>query len=131
MYSSEKVIRVVVVDDHEIVRMSIMAMLAREPTIKVVGTATNGREAIQLAQEIEPDVMVMDISMPELDGIRATGEIKALGIPTQVVLLSMHQNDILIQQARKNGVAAFVAKQNANRNLIPAIRAANEGRLSL
>lgn len=120
-----------VVDDHEIVRMSIMAMLAREPTIKVVGTATNGREAIQLAQEIEPDVMVMDISMPELDGIRATGEIKALGIPTQVVLLSMHQNDILIQQARKNGVAAFVAKQNANRNLIPAIRAANEGRLSL
>jgi DNA-binding NarL/FixJ family response regulator len=132
MSSSEqhKHIRVMIVDDHDLVRKSIIAMLDRESGMDVVGSAVNGREAIALAQTLEPDVIVMDISMPELDGIRATGEIMALDISTEVVLLSMHHNSTLVQQAQESGAAAYVLKQDANISLIPAIRAANETRLS-
>lgn len=127
----EQQIRVLVVDDHQLVRNSLLAMLAMEPDIKVVDTAENGREAVELAQEIVPDVIVMDISMPELDGIRAAGQIRELGIPAVIILLSMHHNNALLQQARKSGVASYIIKQDAGRELIPAIRAASKGDLSL
>ncbi|MEZ4646867.1 MAG: response regulator transcription factor [Chloroflexota bacterium] len=128
---SEQNIRILVVDDHEIVRKSIMAMLARESDMEVVGTAVNGREAIQQAQNTNPDVIVMDVSMPELDGIRAAGQIHSLGISSQIIMLSMHHNNVLVQQARKNGASGYVLKQHANSDLIPAIRAAHDGQLSL
>jgi DNA-binding NarL/FixJ family response regulator len=128
---SKHTIRILVVDDHEAVRKSLMAMLAREPDMQVVGTAENGREAIQLAQTIDPDVIVMDVSMPEIDGIRTAGKIQDLGISTQIIMLSMHHNSTLVQQARKNGATGYIIKQQANRDFIPAIRAAYEGTLSL
>jgi DNA-binding NarL/FixJ family response regulator len=127
----EQQIRVLVVDDHQLVRNSLLAMLAMEPDIQVIDTAVNGREAVELAQEVAPDVIVMDISMPELDGIRAAGQIRDLGIPAVIILLSMHHNSVLLQQARKNGVAGYIMKQNASRELIPAIRAASKGDLAL
>ncbi len=124
-------IRVLVVDDHSIVRRSLVALLAREPDIKVVASGVNGHEAIELAQGTRPDVIVMDVSMPELDGIRAAGAIHSLGIPTQIIMLSMHHNSTLIQQARKNGAVGYIVKQQVNRELVPAIRAASQGTLSL
>lgn len=120
----DKNIRILVVDDHDIVRKSIVALLTRVPDMEVVGTAVNGREAIQSAQEKTPDVIVMDFSMPELDGIRAAREILDSGLPTQIIMLSMHHSSALVQQARKNGAFDFVVKQHAGRDLIPAIRAA-------
>lgn len=123
-------IRILVVDDHELVRKSIMAMLSREPDMEVVGTAVNGQEAVQLAQTTSPDVIVMDVSLPILDGIRAAGKIRDLNIAVTIIMLSMHYNSTLVQQARKNGAAAYIIKEQANRNLIPAIRAANNGTLS-
>jgi len=131
IFMSNQCIRIMVVDDHEIVRKSILTILAREPDMEVVGTAVNGREAIQLAQSTQPDVIIMDVSMPELDGIRAAGEIKAAGNPAQIVLLSMHHNSTLVQQARKSGVTGYIIKQQATRELLPAIRAAYAGTLSL
>lgn len=130
MSISKQVIRILVVDDHAIVRQSIVALLAREPDMQVVGTAVNGREAIQLAQTTQPDVIVMDVSMPELDGIRAAGEINALSLPAHIIMLSMHHNNVLVQQARQNGAAGYILKQEANSSLIPAIRAAFAGALS-
>jgi DNA-binding NarL/FixJ family response regulator len=130
-FMSKDIIRILVVDDYEIVRKSIMALLAKEPDMEVVGTAVNGRDAIQLAQTTKPDVIVMDISMPELDGIRTAGEIQELGISTQIIMLSMHYNSTLMQQARKNGASGYIVKQQATSDLIPAIRAAYEGALSL
>lgn len=124
-------IRILIVDDHPLVRNSIMAMLAREPDMEVVGTAENGLEAIQLAEETAPDVVVMDASMPVLDGIRAAGEIQTLAISPQIIMLSMHHNSALMQQARKNGAVGYINKQQANQELIPAIRAAYAGELSL
>ena len=128
---SEQAIRVLIVDDHKLVLKSIETMLSRESDIQVVGKAENGRAAIELAKEEEPDVIVMDVSMPELDGIRAAGEIMALGIHTHIIMLSMHHSSALIQQARKNGACGYVIKQQANRELIPAIRSAYDGSLSL
>jgi two-component system response regulator NreC len=131
MSISKQAIRIIVVDDHAIVRQSVVAMLSREPDMEVVGTAANGREAIQLAQTTQPDVIVMDVSMPELDGIRAAGEIHALGLPAQIIMLSMHHNSVLVQQARQNGAAGYILKQEANSSLIPAIRAAFVDHFSL
>ena len=128
---SEQTIRVLIADDHTLVRKSIENLLKREPDMQVVGTAENGRTAIQLAQVKEPDVIVMDVSMPELDGIRAAGEIKALGITTCIIMLSMHHSTTLVQQARKNGAAGYIIKQQANRDLVPAIRAAFAGATNL
>ncbi|MCA9972923.1 MAG: response regulator transcription factor [Anaerolineales bacterium] len=128
---SEQVIRILVVEDHDVVRRSVVALLGRQADMEVVGTATNGREAIELAQALEPDVIIMDVSMPELDGIRAAGKIQALNIPSRIIMLSMHYNSTLVQQARKHGACAYLSKQRASRDLIPAIRAASTGMLSL
>jgi len=128
---SKQTIRVLVVDDHKLVAKSIKNLLAREPDIQVVGTAENGRVAIQLAQAEKPDVIVMDISMPELDGIRAAAEIKALGISAHIIMLSMHHSSALVQQARKNGASGYVIKQQATSELIPLIRAVFAGTTTL
>lgn len=128
---SKHIIRVLIVDDHEIVRRSIMSILAQEPDITVVGAAENGREAVELAQATTPDVILMDVSMPELDGIRAAGEIKARGVASNIIMLSMHHNSTLVQQARKNGASGYIMKQQVSSELIPAIRAADQGSLSL
>lgn len=124
---TEPLIRILIVDDHEVVRKSVRAMLEREPDMQVVGTAVDGLEAVHLAQTINPDIIIMDVSMPELDGIRAAAKIKALGITAQIIMLSMHHNSTLVQQARKEGVAGYILKQQANSDLIPAIRATYDG----
>ncbi|MDX1413323.1 MAG: response regulator transcription factor [Candidatus Promineifilaceae bacterium] len=127
---SGELIRVLVVDDHALVRKSISEMLSREPDLEVIGTAENGRDAIEKAKDNKPDVIVMDVSMPELDGIRAAGVLQALGISSQIIMLSMHHSSALVQQARKNGAAGYVVKQQSSRDLIPAIRAAFAGTAS-
>jgi len=124
-------IHVLIVDDHELVRRNITALLDREEDLEVVGTAANGREAIQLAKSVEPDVIVMDVVMPELDGIRAADVIHKYNSDTSIIILSMHHSTALMLQARDSGVSGYILKQEATRRLIPAIHAAHEGRLSL
>ncbi|MCC6604206.1 MAG: response regulator transcription factor [Anaerolineae bacterium] len=128
---SEQTIKVLIVDDHEVVLRSIQALVSREPDMEIVATAVSGHEAIELAQQQSPDVIVMDVSMPILDGIRAAGEMKKRGVTSEIIMLSMHYSTALIQQARRNGASGYIVKQQANSQLIPAIRAAYEGNLSL
>lgn len=130
-HMSERTIKVLLVDDHEVVLRSIQALVGREPDMEIVATAVSGREAVRLAEETDPDVIVMDVSMPDLDGIRAAGEIKKRGVHSEIIILSMHHSTALIQQARRNGASAYIVKQQAISELIPAIRAASEGNLSL
>ncbi len=99
--------------------------------MEIVATAVSGREAIELAEQQSPDVIVMDVSMPDLDGIRAAGEMKKRGIASEIIMLSMHYSTALIQQARRNGASGYIVKQQATSQLVPAIRAAHEGSLSL
>ncbi len=90
-------IRVVLVDDHSVVRAGLKAVLGATPDITVVGEASNGREAVELVARVKPDVVVMDLSMPGLDGVAATKEIVASGVGARVIILSMHaEEDYLV-----------------------------------
>lgn len=127
---SEAKIRVLVVDDHELFRGRLVDFLQQQAGIDVVATAANGHEAVELARSMEPDVIVMDIVMPILDGLGAARQIMASEPGANVIILSMHHTIALAEQAQKDGVAAYVMKQKTTSELVPAIRAAHAGGLS-
>ena len=124
--SSQK-IRILIADDHSLVRKSIRVLLESQSDMEVVGTAVNGQEAVKLAQDNTPDIIIMDITMPEMDGIHATERIRALNLPAQVILFSMNVNAVLVQQAVKKGVSGYVLKQHAAKELPQAIRTVLHG----
>jgi DNA-binding NarL/FixJ family response regulator len=124
-------IRVLVADDHDMVRRGVCAFLERVDDIEVVGEAENGAEAIALTKEFEPDVSILDLSMPKVDGIRATKEIRALGIPTKIVILSMYSQVDLVKQVLKEGALGYVLKRSAAEELVQAIRAAKQNQIYL
>ena len=126
-----KKIRVLVADDHTLVRRGIRALLEHADGIEVVGEAENGQEALTLVKRLQPDVIVMDISMPELDGIKATEQIQALGISTHVVILSMYANVDLVKQALQNGASGYVLKRSATEELLQAVQTAQAGKIYL
>lgn len=126
-----RVIRVLVVDDHALVRESIRAILANEADIEIVASASDGLEAVELSALHHPDVVVMDISMPLMDGIHATESIiqnqNQNGATTRIVILSMHVNVALVKQAFRMGARGYVLKRRATDELPQAIRAAFKG----
>jgi DNA-binding NarL/FixJ family response regulator len=125
------VIRVVIADDHHLVRQGIRALLDKISDIEVIGEASTGQEAIDLVERLTPEVVVMDISMPRLDGAQATERILSLNIPTQVVILSMHSDAILAQQLLNEGVKGYLLKESIADELALAIRSASMGRVYL
>ncbi len=125
------VIRVLIADDHALVRESVKAILANEVDIKIVATASDGQEAVELFKSHHPDVIVMDISMPKMDGIHATELISQQEDPARIVILSMHVNGALVQQALRMGARGYVLKRQATDELPKAIRAAYKGQTFL
>jgi DNA-binding NarL/FixJ family response regulator len=121
-------IRVVVADDHPPVRQSICRLLSRAGDIEVVGEASDGREAVRLVAEQQPDVVVMDVAMPRLDGLQATEKIAALDLPTSVLLVSVYGDSTLVQQAIEKGARGYIAKSELSTSLIPAVRTVHCGR---
>lgn len=121
-------IHVCLVDDHAIVRNGMLLMLDAQSDIKVVGEAADGREAVRVAQRLRPDVVVMDIAMPELNGIEATRQIREDNSATQVVVLSMHSTSEHVFQALRAGALGYVLKEAAGTELLAAIRAVYAGR---
>ena len=120
-------IRVVVADDHHLVRQGICKLLEDGGDIQVVGEADNGRDAITLSRSLCPDVLVLDISMPEPDGLETLAELKAT-LPNQhVLILSMHADLGIVQQALRGGALGYVLKQSVAGELIAAIRAVSSG----
>lgn len=124
-------IRVLIADDHALVRESVRAILANESDIEIVAMAEDGQQAIALTNTHHPDVVVMDISMPKMDGIHATEIIYRNESTTGVVILSMHVNAALVQQALRMGARGYVLKRQASDELPKAVRAAYEGHLFL
>ena len=121
-------IRVVVADDHYLVRQGVRALLDNAEGIEVIGEAENGEQALQLVKDLNPDVVVMDISMPDMDGIRATEKIQQLnGGQTRVVILSMYANIDLVEQALKKGATGYLLKRSTTTELVQAVVAANKG----
>ncbi len=124
-------IRVLIVDDHVLVRESVKAILANEDDIEIVATAGDGQEAIELFKSYHPDVVVMDISMPKMDGIHATEIISRQEKSAGIVILSMHVNGALVQMALRMGARGYVLKREATEELPKAIRAAFQGKTFL
>jgi DNA-binding NarL/FixJ family response regulator len=114
---------VLVADDHDIVRRGLRDLLEKQPGWKVVGEATNGKEAVEKAKQLKPDVSILDISMPSLDGLEAARQILASGSATKVLILTMHHSDPLIQQMLKAGVRGYVLKSDAASELVQAVEA--------
>jgi two-component system, NarL family, response regulator NreC len=121
------VIRVILADDHLVVRAGLKALLGATKDIQVVGEATNGREAIALIQRLSPDVAVMDLDMPQMDGIAATKELATLNLPTQVLILTMHTEEEYLVTLLEAGAAGYLVKNAADRELADAVRAVAAG----
>jgi len=122
-----KKIRVVVADDHTILRQGIKALLDNQEEIEVVGEAKDGREAIKAIEELSPDVILMDIAMPGLNGLEATRRIKKKFPKTKVVVLTMHTNEEYIFQILNAGADGYLVKETAFQYLISAINSVHRG----
>ncbi len=124
-------IRVIVADDHHLVRQGTRALLEKAGGIEVVGEAADGQEAVQLVERLAPNVLVMDIAMPRLNGAEAAARVRALGIGTQVVILSMYSDETLVRQALRNGAKGYLLKRSVTEELLLAVRAASRGEIYL
>ena len=114
--------KVLIVDDHRILREGLRAMLEKEPDIKVVGDAADGRMAQLLARDLTPDVIIMDVNMPELNGIEATRQITAELREVKIIALSMHEDRRFVLNMLKAGAAGYMLKDDAFKNLAKAVR---------
>ncbi len=120
--------RILIADDHEVVRQGLRTLLESKPGWQVCGEAADGREAMQLAAQTRPDVAVLDLTMPVLNGLEATRRILAAAPTTEVVILTMHESDQLERQVLEAGAHAYVLKSDASRELITAIEAVRQNR---
>jgi len=122
-----KRITVLLVEDHQIVREGFRSLLARERDIEIVGEAANGRETVQLAKKLRPNVVVMDIAMPLLNGLEAARQIRKQLPDTKVLFLSAHSDDAYVEEVAVLGATGFLLKQTSSENLATAIREVQKG----
>ncbi len=120
-------IRVVIADDHQLVRQGIRALLERADDVEVVGEAGDGKSALQLVEQEKPDVVVLDVTMPEFNGVQAAERLHEVGASTAVVMLTMHADDALVRQAIQAGAKAYVLKGSVSDELLLAVRVAHRG----
>jgi DNA-binding NarL/FixJ family response regulator len=124
-------LKVLLVDDHALVRRGFRRMLEDEPTFQVVGEASDGMEAVEIADRLQPDVIVMDCALPQINGIEAARRILAKRPETAVLMLSMHSEDTLIRQALEAGAKGYVLKNAMDLDLVSAIKKVAEGKTVL
>jgi DNA-binding NarL/FixJ family response regulator len=122
------VIRILLADDHTVMRAGLRLLLERHENFEVVGEAADGREAVAMAAEQKPDVVVMDVAMPHLNGVEAARQILGRHPDTAIVMLSMHSDESYVLRSLKAGARAYLLKDSAEGDLIAAIRAIIEGR---
>jgi DNA-binding NarL/FixJ family response regulator len=120
-------IRVLVADDHAIIREGLRVMLGNQPDMEVVGTAANGREAVRLVDEHEPDIVVIDISMPELNGIEAISQMLPRHPRIKVIVLSIHETKPYVYRTLKAGAKGYLIKETAGLEVVDAVRAVYRG----
>jgi len=121
-------IRILLADDHNVMRGGLRLLLERQQGFRVVGEASDGRQAVEQAEETKPDIIVLDIAMPNLSGIEAAQRISALLPQTRIIILSMHADESYVLRALKAGAKGYLLKDSAENDLIEAIRAVDEGK---
>ncbi|MBV8987699.1 MAG: response regulator transcription factor [Solirubrobacterales bacterium] len=120
-------IRVMIVDDHPVVRDGLTGMLNADPEFEVIGEADNGADAVRRARALKPDVILMDLRMPELDGVGAIRALAAEGVPTQVLVLTTYDSDTDVRPAIEAGATGYLLKDAPREELLRAVRAAAHG----
>ena len=115
-------LRILLAEDHKVMREGLRMVLAREPNMEVVGEANNGAEAITLTEQLRPDIVVMDVSMPEINGLKATEALGASSPETKILILTRHGDPSYVQRLLRAGANGYVLKQSAAEELVRAIR---------
>jgi DNA-binding NarL/FixJ family response regulator len=124
-------LRILLAEDHKVVREGLRMLVNRQANMEVVGEADNGRAAIALTQELRPDVVVMDVSMPEFNGLKATETLKKTLPDTKVLILTRHTDSSYVQQLLRSGASGYVLKQSASEELVRAIKRVAAGQTYL
>jgi DNA-binding NarL/FixJ family response regulator len=120
-------IRVLIADDHDVVRMGLRLLLEQQDEIGVVGEADNGQAAVELTRRLLPDILITDITMPLMDGNETSRRVRALGVSTQVIMLSMHCDEAIVRVALESGAKGYLVKSSVRADLVPAIYAVSRG----
>ncbi|MBA2269154.1 MAG: response regulator transcription factor [Chthoniobacterales bacterium] len=119
-------LRILIADDHEVVRDGLRALIEHEPGWEICGTAVTGREAVERAKELKPDIAVLDMTMPELSGLEAVQQIKRALPQTEVLVFSAHRSEDVVAQVFDAGAKSYICKADAGRHLVAAIRSLAE-----
>jgi DNA-binding NarL/FixJ family response regulator len=119
--------RILLADDHAVVRQGFKMLLGAQPDMEIVGEASNGREAVESAETLRPDVVIMDVAMPELNGIEATRRLAASAPHTRVIALSMHKDSVYVREILRAGARGYLLKDSGAEDLVSAIRAVAKG----
>ena len=122
-----KRIRILLADDHAVVRQGFKMILSAQPDMEIVGEAGNGRQAVELAEQLRPDVVVMDVAMPELNGIEATRRLGESAPHTRVVALSMHKDSVYVRVILRAGARGYLLKDSGAADLVSAVRSVASG----
>ena len=120
-------IRILVADDHVLIRDGICALLASEPDIEVLGFAEDGEETLAKATELQPDIVIMDVRMPKMNGVEATRLLKAAHPHVRVLCMSVHHEKVIVDSVMAGGASGYLVKGNAAKEIVPAIRAVAAG----
>ncbi|WP_371366459.1 Oxygen regulatory protein NreC [Sporomusa rhizae] len=124
-------LKVLLADDHKLLRSGLKLLLQRNPNMQVVGEAADGEQAIQLFEQLQPDMLLLDLSMPQMDGIECLKEIKSRDPEAKVIVLTMHEDESYIKRAMEAGASAYVPKSAADTDLFKAIEAVQAGGIYL
>jgi len=116
-------LRILIADDHEVFRRGVRGVLEEQPGWQVVGEASNGRLAVEMARELQPDIVVLDISMPELNGLDAIRQILQVSPASEILILTLHDSEQLAEEVLKAGVRAYILKSDAVQDLVAAVSA--------
>ncbi len=120
-------IKILLADDHTIVRQGLKLILASQPDFEVVGEAANGREAVELAQKLKPDIVILDVAMPELNGIEATKRMNEANSRIRILVLSMHKEAVYVREILKAGARGYLLKDVIDTELLNAVRSVARG----
>src|SRR6202051_3707816 len=118
-----KPLRILIADDHDLVRRGVKALLQSHANWQICGEAITGREAVAKAEELKPDIIILDISMPDLNGVEAARRIRKASAGTEILILSMHYSDQMIREIVDAGVRGYIVKSDSDRDLISAVDA--------